>query len=85
MPVETQSPDTAEAQKDGLKAEFHRKRSSLIAGFLILVCLIIIAWFLIARPKLDLGANISPLRQNIAQTETIEQLNSSYHQLNKIK
>jgi type II secretory pathway predicted ATPase ExeA len=84
MLVETRSPDTAEAQEDGLKAGFHRKRSSLIAGFLILVCLIIIVWFLITGPKLDLGANIFPRRQNITQTEPIEQLNGSFDQPDKI-
>jgi len=76
MMMVTQPPDMAEPQHEIFKSRRLRRQSSLIAGFLILVCLIIIAWFLIAKPKLNLGVNISLRRQNIVQTEPVNELNS---------
>jgi len=76
MMMVIQPPDMAEPQQEVFKSRRLRRQSSLIAGFLILVCLIIIAWFLIAKPKLNLGVNISLHRQNIVQTEPINELNS---------
>ena len=36
-------------------------------GFLILVCLVLLAWFLIVKPKLNLGINISHRSENIVK------------------
>ena len=46
MKVETKTLDTLVALQDVPKARTHRRQSGLIAGFLIIVCLIIIAWFM---------------------------------------
>ena len=49
------------------KFRLNRRQSSLIAGFLILVCLVLLAWFLIVKPKLNLGINISHRSENIVK------------------
>ena len=49
------------------KFRLNRRQSSLVAGFLIIICLVLLAWFLIVKPKLNLGINISHKSENIVQ------------------
>ena len=56
---EKQPPDAKQKRKGFLKLIWNRRQSSLIAGVLILVGLVLIAWFLITKPMLNLGVNIS--------------------------
>ena len=44
----------------------------MIAGILILACLILISWFLITKPKLNLGITISSQPESAEQTEVID-------------
>ena len=72
---ETQIPEAIEAQQNVSKTRSRRRHSGLIAGFLILVCLIIIVWFFITKPKLNLGT-ITLLRPtSFAETETVKKPN----------
>jgi hypothetical protein len=62
-------PETLEALQAVPKPRLYMRQSSLIAGFLILVGLILIVWFFFTKPKIDLGENISIRSQTTIQTE----------------
>ena len=69
---ETTSPDREEKKFGFVKVLFNRRQSGMIAGILILACLILISWFLITKPKLNLGITISSQPESVEQTEVID-------------
>jgi type II secretory pathway predicted ATPase ExeA len=77
LPAEIPSFETMEALKGVPKPRLDRRQSSLIAGVLILVCLIIIVWFFFTKSKVNVGENISLRSQNEVQTEAIDRLKRS--------
>jgi type II secretory pathway predicted ATPase ExeA len=68
---EEEHSDAGEKRKGFLKLIFNRRQSGLIAGVLILVGLILMAWLFITKPKLNLGINISQYKQNVVQTDAM--------------
>jgi len=80
MQVETETLDPLVALQDVPKPRTHRRKSGLITVFLIIVCLIFIAWFLFNKLKLNIGENISLHSQNTVQAEMFEDLNRVSYQ-----
>jgi len=78
MQVETETLDALVAIQDVPKVRTQRRQSRLIAMFLIVVCLIIIAWFIFNKLKLDISKNISLHSQSTVQTELIDLNRTSY-------
>jgi type II secretory pathway predicted ATPase ExeA len=74
QPLEVTPSETWEVLQEVPKPGLDRRQSGLIAGVLILVCLIIMAWFFFTKQKVNLGANISLSSHNIIQTEEIGRL-----------
>lgn len=70
--IEIETPTIAMERKNFNKFRLNKRLSSLVAGFLILVCLVLFAWFFIVKPKLDLGINISHRSENIVKIDRIE-------------
>jgi hypothetical protein len=77
LPAEIPSFEPLEYLKGAPKPRLDRRQSSLIAGVLILVCLIIIVWFFFTKPKVNLGENISLRSQTKVQNESIDSLKRS--------
>jgi type II secretory pathway predicted ATPase ExeA len=77
---ETLSSEDEEALNKAKKTLFHRIRSTLFAGFLILVCLTVAAWFLISKSWINLG-DVNPHNQKIIHSETFDPKRRSSSQI----
>jgi len=72
--IEIETPAIVIKRKDFNIFRLNQRLSSLVAGFLILVCLILFAWFFIVKPKLYRGINTSHRSEKIVKIDRIEQL-----------
>jgi type II secretory pathway predicted ATPase ExeA len=81
LPIEADLPDGLEALHGMQKARKRRRQSGLLAGFLIIVCLIIIVWFIFSKQKINIGEKLSLGSQNAVQTETIDDLDRASYQV----
>jgi len=71
MMVETETLDALVALQDVPKTSTQRRPSGVIAGLLIIVCLIIIALFFFTKLNFNLGELLSMGSHNTVQTEAI--------------
>lgn len=78
--VEAETLDKLVALQDVPRARTHGRQSGLMAVFLIIVFLVIIAWFIFNKLKLNIGENISLHSQNTVQAEMITDLKRAFNQ-----